>query len=134
MEFKKENYNLFENVFLRSLQVGLVFLFSFSTYDSFSQMSFKERNKFYEELKFNAKENKDDVFVITKDNVKHSGKNFKFPPSYFATSKYIKIDDIKYDRKQRENIIAWQSEDSYNVYYKDAEYDATRYVKGKINL
>ena len=134
MALKKEKYNSIAVVFLQSLKVGFVLLFLFNSYNSFSQMSFKERNKFYKELKFNAKENNDEVFVITKDNVKHSGKKFKFPPAYFATSNFIKIDDVKYDRKQRENIIAWQDDESYNVYHKNAEYDAVRYVKGKVNL
>lgn len=80
-----------------------------------------------------ARETTNEVFVITKDGVKHAGTKFKTPPGY-AMSVYLKIDDTKYPRRKLADIIAWQDEHSYNMYYAPFGEDAVRLLKGKINL
>ena len=77
-----------------------------------------------------GKETENSVFVITKDSVKHEGTAFKWNYS-FAT---FKIDGVKYKRRKLPDIIAYQSETSYNVYIPDIKDDAARLRKGKINL
>jgi hypothetical protein len=85
-------------------------------------------------LYLQGKESDNDVFVITKDSVKHSGKKFKWPPSYFATSEYIAIDGVRYSRKKKSDIIAYQNETAYYVYLPSINDDISRLRKGKINL
>jgi hypothetical protein len=80
-----------------------------------------------------GKENDNEVFVITKDSVKHSGTKFKWAPGT-ATSIYIMIDDVKYSRKNKPDIIAYQNETAYRVYVPSINDDVARLRKGKINL
>jgi len=80
-----------------------------------------------------GKESDNEVFVITKDSVKHRGTKFKWAPGT-ATSTYIKIDDVKYSRKNKPDIIAYQNETAYRVYVPSINDDAARLRKGKINL
>lgn len=81
-----------------------------------------------------GKENDTEVFVITSDSVKHSGTKLKFPPAYFNTSEYIAIDGVRYTRKNKQDIIAYQTKDAYYAYFPEADRDVQRIRKGKINL
>jgi hypothetical protein len=81
-----------------------------------------------------GKENETEVFVITSDSVKHAGTKLKFPPRYFKTSEYIAIDGVKYPRKKKEDIIAFQTEDTYYAYFPASGDDMQRIRKGKMNL
>jgi hypothetical protein len=84
-------------------------------------------------LYLQGKESDSEVFVITKDSVKHSGKKFKWPPGT-ATSEYIAIDGVRYSRKKKSDIIAYQNETAYYVYLPSINDDISRLRKGKINL
>lgn len=133
MAFKKQNRIQIFSTLFRNSKFAFFLIILLGSYQSYSQTSM-DYNSAYDELRLLAKETENEVFVITPDLVKHSGTKLSFQPKYFATSKFIKVDDDKYDRKQRKDIIAWQGEKSYNVYFGSRHYDATRYVKGKLNL
>ena len=81
-----------------------------------------------------GKENDTEVFVITSDSVKHSGTKLKFPPRYFRTSEFIAIDGVKYPRKKKQDIIAFQTEETYYAYLPGSDNDMQRIRKGKMNL
>ena len=134
MSFKKEKKNNsigFNFSVLIKVSTLVLLLLSFN--NSFSQKKFKERMKYYEELMLNAKETTNEVFVVTKDSIKHSGTKLKYP-SIFLPQNHIKIDGVKYERKKLKDIISYQDEEAYVVYNKFSDVDAYRFVKGKINL
>ncbi|MGC4101533.1 hypothetical protein [Ferruginibacter sp.] len=92
------------------------------------------QGKITDEDYLKGKENDTEVFVITSDSVKHSGTKLKFPPRYFKTSEYIAIDGVRYSRKKKQDIITFQTEDWYCVYFPTIGDDITRIRKGKVNL
>jgi hypothetical protein len=92
------------------------------------------QGKITKEDDLKGKENDTEVFVITSDSVKHSGTKLKFPPAYFQTSEYIAIDGVRYPRKKKQDIIAYQTKDAYFAYFAEADKDMQRIRKGKINL
>ena len=54
---------------------------------------------------------------------------------FITATEYFKIDNQKFLRKKKSDIIAWQSEYSYSIFFDGAkDFDPVRIVKGKINL
>lgn len=115
------------------IKVGLFTLAIFTFLNSFSQKKETDNNSF-KNSKFNSIDSSNEVFVITSDGVKHSGKVLKFSPTHFSFSRFIKIDNVKYNRKNLKDIIAWQDENEYRVYFSKINEDCKRLLKGKINL
>ena len=118
---------------MRFIFTVLMVLFGLS---SFSQDRAKKTIEHMKELKLEAKETSDEVFLITADSVKHIGKKLSMGAQGFITAtEYFKIDNQKFLRKKKSDIIAWQSEYSYSIFFDGAkDFDPVRIVKGKINL
>ncbi len=113
---------------MRSLFLFVLLSFSLSAFSQYADDEF-----YYGKLAMSARESTNEVFVVTKDGEKHAGTKFSTPPGY-AMSVYLKIDGKKYPRRKMSDIIAWQDEGSYHIYYAPFSNDVVRLVKGKINL
>jgi len=94
---------------------------------------FAAQNVFSQIEKYRAaKENDNEIFIITADSVRHTGKKLSFPKS--MPSRFIKLDGVKYECKKGGEILAYQDKDEYAVYIPGGITFAARYYKGKINL
>jgi len=79
-----------------------------------------------------AREEGDEIFVITMDSVKHKGSKLKTPAAY--PPPFIKLDGVKYSITKPTEVLAYQDENEYVVNVPGITGLSSRFVKGKINL
>ena len=79
-----------------------------------------------------AREEGNEIFVITMDSVKHTGSKLKTPATYPPPS--IKLDGVKYSITKPTEVLAYQDENEYVVNVPGGTGLSSRFVRGKINL
>jgi hypothetical protein len=79
-----------------------------------------------------AREEGNEIFVITMDSVKHTGSKLKTPTAY--PPPFVKLDGVKYSVTKPTEVLAYQDENEYVVNVPGITGLSSRFVKGKINL